>query len=122
MLVKCYNFILFRVRASAEKFPEGATKKDRKLALLSLFRERGDGKNIENSTFKPLLVSTTFVPCMKIQEGHGPHALCCRRLWFRPNFLYCFNQSTFKLTCFACFIFLQNFYFIFYLFIFYFFY
>jgi len=37
----------------------GQRKKDRKIA-----------KKAENSTFKHLL--TIFVPCLKIQGGHGP--------------------------------------------------
>jgi len=49
----------------------GGEKKDRKIALLSLFQGGGaTEKRPKNSTFK--FLSTIFVPCMKIQGSHGP--------------------------------------------------
>jgi len=80
-----YLFFLLLVKGVGRKFSRGGatekitkiSKKYRKIALFSLFQggQRIKGRKIakkrpKNSTFKPL--STIFVPCMKIQEGHAP--------------------------------------------------
>jgi len=80
---------------SAEKFPEGATEKKRKVALLSLF-QGGNGKRPKNSKKKNrkiALLSLIYYICIMYENSGGsrplpplptlmPHS---RKTWVQPS-------------------------------------